>query len=114
MKSFVTALAVSFAATAVIAQDAPLPRTLFTNVNVYDGVTPELIMGANVLVEGNLIAQVSTEEISAPNASVIDGGGRTLTPGLTDTHTHLHIVAPAVDMEQMPGQEAAIRGAVAA
>lgn len=96
------------------AQDEEVVQTLFTNVNVYDGVTPELMMNANVLVEGNLIAEVSTDPISAEGATVIDGGGRTLTPGLTDTHTHLHIVAPAVDMEQMPGQEAGIRGAAAA
>jgi imidazolonepropionase-like amidohydrolase len=34
-------------------------------------------MNANVLVEGNLIKQVSPTPIAAKGAKVIDGGGRT-------------------------------------
>ncbi|MGA9444519.1 MAG: amidohydrolase family protein [Methyloceanibacter sp.] len=64
-------------------------KTLFANVNVFDGVHDKLIMNANVLVEGNLIKTVSTDPISADGATVIDGGGRTLMPGLADTHVHL-------------------------
>jgi hypothetical protein len=40
-----------------IADDAP-KQTVFTNVNVYDGVTPNLVEGASVLVERNLIKAV--------------------------------------------------------
>lgn len=114
MRLTVSILAAFCSAQTALAQDAEPSSTLFTNIALYDGVTPELVEGVNVLVEGNLIAAVSTEPIDAPGATVIDGGGRTLTPGMIDTHTHLHIVAPAVDMEQMSGQEAGIRGAVAA
>lgn len=46
-------------------------------------------MNANVLVEGKLIKRVSTGKIAADGATVIDGGGRTLMPGLADTHVHL-------------------------
>jgi imidazolonepropionase-like amidohydrolase len=64
-------------------------QTLFTNVNVFDGKSDQLAMGQDVLVEGNLIAEVATK-ISAPDgATVIDGGGRTLMPGLIDMHSHL-------------------------
>ena len=70
-------------------QSAPKSQTLFTNVNVFDGVNEKRIMNANVLVDGNLIKQVSTAKIDAPGATVIDGGGRTLMPGLADTHVHL-------------------------
>jgi len=73
------------------AKSAPEARTLFTNVNVFDGANEQLIENANVLVEGNLIKQVSTSTISAPGATVIDGGGRTLMPGLIDSHVHLTI-----------------------
>lgn len=62
---------------------------LFTNVNVFDGMNENLIKSANVLVEGNLIKQVSTSNISAPGATEIDGGGRTLIPGLIDAHFHI-------------------------
>jgi imidazolonepropionase-like amidohydrolase len=44
----------------------------------------------NVLVEGNLIKKISSGRIQArPDATVIDGGGRTLIPGLIDAHAHL-------------------------
>lgn len=97
-----------------VAEDQVPTLVLFENVNIYDGVTPELTENGFVLVEGNLIKEVSTEPPTVDGATVIDGQGRTLTPGLVDTHTHLHIVAPAVDMEQMSAQEAAIHGAIAA
>ena len=61
------------------AQDAP-SRVLFTNVNVFDGVTDGLQEGMSVLIEGNLIAEISSGSISAEGATVIDGGGRTLMP----------------------------------
>jgi imidazolonepropionase-like amidohydrolase len=73
-----------------LAEDADAkPQVLFTNVNVFDGTNEKLIENANVLVEGNLIKQVSTDAIEAEGATVIDGGGRTLMPGLIDTHQHL-------------------------
>ena len=55
---------------------------------VFDGVNEKLIENANVLIEGNLIKTVSTDPIKAKGATVIDGGGRTLMPGLTDCHWH--------------------------
>jgi imidazolonepropionase-like amidohydrolase len=64
--------------------------TLFTNVNVFDGSSPQLHKGMNVLVEAGLIKTISIEKIDAPSgAAVIAGGGRTLMPGLIDAHTHL-------------------------
>jgi imidazolonepropionase-like amidohydrolase len=75
------------------AAETPKPaRTLFTNVNVFDGKAEKRIMNANVLVEGNLIKQVSPTPISAKGAKVIDGGGRTLMPGLIDAHWHVMYV----------------------
>ena len=73
------------------AQDQEEPQTLFTNVHVFDGVNEQRIENASVLVEGNLIKAVSTDEIDAPDATVIDGGGRTLMPGLIDGHAHVMI-----------------------
>lgn len=92
MKRLIFALvaaAMMFAAPVFAQQSAPKPKTLFTNVNVFDGVNEKRIMNASVLVEGNLITQVSTGKIDAPGATVIDGGGRTLMPGLTDVHWHM-------------------------
>lgn len=113
-RSLATAvLALSILHTAAAEEQEP-PLTLFTNVNVYDGVTPELTMGANVLVKGNLIEAVSTDPIDAAGATVIDGGGRTLTPGLIDTHTHLSFVSDFNSMNEMDWGEIGVRMAVIA
>ncbi|MEP4766920.1 MAG: amidohydrolase family protein, partial [Roseibium sp.] len=89
-KTGAVASLVFFTATAAFAQDT-LPQTLFTNVHVFDGVNEARIENASVLVEGNLIKEVSTEAIDAPGATVVDGGGRTLMPGLIDSHVHLNL-----------------------
>jgi imidazolonepropionase-like amidohydrolase len=65
-------------------------RVLFTNVKVFDGKSESLITGQDVLIEGRLIKQIGSG-LSARGATVIDGGGRTLMPGLIDCHSHLNI-----------------------
>lgn len=99
MKRLTCALAVVTLAIGVPAQaqqSAPKPQTLFTNVHVFDGVNEKRAMNANVLVEGNLIKQVSTSRIDAPGATVIIGGGRTLMPGLIDVHWHVMFSEPTM------------------
>ncbi|WP_254447325.1 amidohydrolase family protein [Ruegeria sp. HKCCA5426] len=81
---------------AAFAQDATPKQALFTNVHVFDGVNEQRVENANVLVEGNLIKAVSTSQIDAPNATVIDGEGRTLTPGFIETHAHLMLMGPSI------------------
>jgi len=75
----------------VIAADQSKPQTLFTNVNVFDGKTDGLAQGMSVLVEGNLIKQVTKGVIDVADAIVIDGKGRTLMPGMIDGHAHIMI-----------------------
>lgn len=84
-----------------VAQDETLPQTLFTNVHVFDGVNEQRIENAQVLVEGNLIAVVSTESVDAPGATVIDGGGRTLTPGFIDNHVHFALPGPTIPAHEV-------------
>ena len=83
----------AFATTAAYSQDEPA-QILFTNVNVFDGTSEELAMGVDVLVEGNMIKQVAPS-IQAAGASLIDGGGRTLMPGMIDSHMHFAVYTPA-------------------
>ncbi len=63
--------------------------TLFTNVRILDGTGQNPYPGS-VLVQGNRIRQVgrSTAPISASGATVIDGAGATLMPGMCEAHTH--------------------------
>ncbi|WP_171126933.1 MULTISPECIES: hypothetical protein [unclassified Ruegeria] len=79
------------------AQEVSFP-ILFTNVHVFDGVNAERIENANVVVVDNLIAEVSSEPLAVANAKIIDGGGRTLIPGLIDAHVHMAITEPVADL----------------
>jgi len=80
-----------------------MPTTLITNVNVFDGKNEKLIEKADVLVEGNKIKQVSNKKIDVADATVIDGGGRTLMPGLIDAHYHPMMAAlPLADLLNSP------------
>lgn len=88
--SIFSAIAIVISSLALAQDDAP-KQTLFTNVQIFDGVNEERMAG-NVLVEGNLIKRVSAEAINAPGATVIDGGGGTLMPGRIDMHSHLSIM----------------------
>ena len=82
--------AITLMSWAALAQTTSPPAPiLFTNVNVFDGVSDKLISNANVVVTGNMITAVSTEDLAVAGGSVIDGGGRTLMPGLSDTHVHI-------------------------
>ena len=70
---------------------AELPgQTLFTNVHVWDGTSDKRTEKINVLIEGNLIKKVGAAESDAHGeATVIDGKGKTLMPGLISSHVHL-------------------------
>ncbi|KRA83257.1 hydrolase [Altererythrobacter sp. Root672] len=77
------------------AQDpAPVSdTTLFQNVRIFDGTGSSLSGPSNVLVRGHTIERISTGAIEAePGATVIDGGGRTLMPGLIDAHWHTMLI----------------------
>ena len=84
--------------------DAKGAQVLFTNVHVFDGVSEERVENANVLVEDNLIKQISADPITADGATVIDGGRGTLMPGIIEAHGHLSLAAASVPdlLTQLP------------
>ena len=69
-------------------------QILFTNVNIFDGFSPELKKGMSVLVENNFIKEVGNNIKKPEGAFVVDGEGRTMTPGLIDMHTHIVFMTP--------------------
>lgn len=71
------------------AQEQPAGPILITNVSVFNGTEKALIENANVVVTGNLITAVSTEPLTVAGRQTIDGGGRTLMPGLIEGHGHI-------------------------
>jgi len=68
--------------------------TLFKNVKVFDGKSDKLTASTSVLVVGNKIEKIAGDIVAPEKATVIDGGGRTLMPGLIDAHWHAMLVRP--------------------
>ncbi len=67
-----------------------MPRTLFSNVMIFEGTEKDLRPG-EVLVQGNRIQAVAGpgETLTREGCQVIDAGGATLMPGMVNTHAHL-------------------------
>src|SRR6516225_1022490 len=75
--------------------DAKQPSaTLFKNVKVFDGKSDKLTANTSVLVVGNKIEKLGGDIAAPEKATVIDGGGGTLMPGLIDAHWHAMLVRP--------------------
>ncbi len=62
-----------------------------------DGSPLEDVSG-DMLIENNLVKQIG--QIDPPdNAQVIDGGGRIVSPGFIDAHTHIALITPLDQLE---------------
>ncbi len=75
--------------------------TLFQNVRIFDGKRGVLSGTSSVMVRGNVIERVSRDALEvAPSArvTIIDGGGRTLMPGLIDTHWHMMMASVPMEV----------------
>lgn len=74
----------------------PAPEaTVFQNVRIFNGKAGRLLGPSHVLVRGNRIERISSTPIAADTGTVvIEGGGRTLMPGLIDVHWHTMLVRP--------------------
>src|SRR5262245_38984684 len=68
-----------------------MARYLFRNVQLLDPARDRLLGSHEVLVEGDAIREVSEGALPVAGATVIDGGGRTLMPGLIDCHVHVYL-----------------------
>lgn len=76
-------------------RDVAVPVTLFRGVRIFDGNGGPLSEPSNVLVKGAVIERISVAPIEVDaGATVIDGNGRTLMPGLIDAHWHTMLVRP--------------------
>lgn len=80
------------------AQD-PASASLFRNVRVLDVVKGQLGAPTDVLVEGGRIARIGSRIAPEGPVKIIEGGGRTLMPGMIDVHVHLTF--GALTMPQM-------------
>jgi imidazolonepropionase-like amidohydrolase len=66
-----------------------MSQILFRNFQMLDPEAEGLQGGHEILVEGDLIREVSSKPIKSGKADVMDCGKRTLMPGLIDSHVHV-------------------------
>lgn len=79
------------------ARAQPSAATVFQNVRIFDGKGGRLSGPSHVLVRGNKIERISATPIPTDRRAdtvLIEGGGRTLMPGLIDVHWHAMLVRP--------------------
>lgn len=64
-------------------------QTYITNVTVADVEKQKLVPNQTVIITNDLISKIQSSKTKIPaNATVIDGKGKYLFPGLTDAHVH--------------------------
>ena len=69
---------------------------VITNVTLLTGTEPQARLGAQIHIKGRLIERIGKAGDAIPTgATVIDGQGYCLMPGLIDCHTHLDNMAAA-------------------
>src|SRR3954447_5355065 len=68
----------------------PTGTTLVRNARVITMKGDEVLEHGDVIVTGNRITAVGANLKAPDGAKVIDGSGKTIIPGIIDTHAHLH------------------------
>ena len=77
--------------------------THFKNFEMLDPEAGELRGGHELLVEGDTIKDVSAKPLKPQKADVVDCGGRTLMPGLIDSHVHVVLSEVVIrNLESVP------------
>ena len=87
-------------------------QLILANAAIVDGSQDRPAAGMHVLIEGDVIREVSQKPISSPSSQVIDLKGKTLMPGLIDCH--VHVIATMTNLAQnamLPDSLVALRGA---
>ena len=79
--------------------------TLVTNVTIYDGEGGMIEHGQALFADGKIVAVGQTVE-APTGATVIDGAGKYLTPGIIDIHSHLGVYASPSVQAHSDGNEA--------
>lgn len=80
----------------------------FTNGNIMDVVNEKIYKGS-IVVENGIITQVSEDVACPEGAEVIDFGGKTVSPGIFNCHTHICMSANPKDPRPTSDAQIAIQ-----
>lgn len=82
------------------------------NVKVFDGFENKLLESANIIIEDNIVVDISQDELAADGFDqVIDGKSKWAVPGLIDAHVHMCATAGFAAIDQMTTEEVVLRSA---
>ena len=76
---------------------------IVTNARLIDGTGAAPVDGVNIVVFNDRVVSVTRGKVSAKGTEVIDAKGRTVMPGMIDTHNHtsLNFRAPEGQLGQV-------------
>ncbi len=87
---------------------------LIKNANIFDGKSPELLKGYDVLVVQNVISKIGKSLAVSKEVEIIEAKGYTLTPGFIDCHVHLMFQLSSFELLYKDEFYHALKGAKAA
>ena len=65
-------------------------KKLIKNAAVFDGHSSGLVQGKKIVVEDDIVTEITADEVSEENFDeVFDGTGMVAMPGMTDAHVHM-------------------------
>ena len=83
------------------AASGELPMMLIRGARLIDGRGGPPVQTAAILIQGNRISRVSERAIDPPaGAIIIEAGGKTVIPGLIDSHVHFREWSPELYVER--------------
>ena len=83
----------------------PEPPVLIRNATIMTAAGQELANGSILLRDGRIVA-VGAEVTPPPEATIIDGTGKFITPGIIDSHSHIGVYAAPGTAAESDGNEA--------
>ena len=86
-------------------QRHPNPPVLIRNATIMTATGQEIQGGSILLRDGKIVAVGTTVEAPS-DATVVDGTGKWVTPGVIDTHSHLGVYAAPGTFAESDGNEA--------
>ena len=86
-------------------QRHPNPPVVIRNATIMTATGQE-IQGGSILLSGGKIVAVGTNVDAPSDATVVDGTGKWVTPGVIDTHSHIGVYAAPGTFAESDGNEA--------